>query len=83
MKFAFLDSNIGAFIDLLETIGDTNVIATPRLMVLNKHRAEILIGAELGYVSTSTTETATTQSVNFLEVGAPAASCGPSSPTTV
>jgi type IV pilus assembly protein PilQ len=70
LKFAFLDSNLGAFLDALETIGDTNVVARPNLMVLNKQRAEILIGSELGYVSTSQTETSTTQSVNFLEVGA-------------
>jgi type IV pilus assembly protein PilQ len=38
-------------------------------MCLNKHRAEILIGSELGYVSTTQTETSTTQSVEFLEVG--------------
>ena len=69
LKFGFLDSSLGAFISALETIGDTNVIATPRLMVINKHRAEILIGEELGYVSTTQTETSTTQSVEFLEVG--------------
>ena len=27
LKFGFLDSNLGAFLDALETIGDTNVIA--------------------------------------------------------
>jgi len=70
LKFGFLDSSLGAFLNALETIGDTNVIATPRLMVLNKHRAEILIGEELGYVSTTMTETSTSQSVEFLEVGA-------------
>ena len=43
----------------LETIGDTNVISTPRLLTLNKQRAEILIGSELGYVSTTVTETIT------------------------
>ncbi len=69
LAFAFLDSNLGAFIDALETIGDTNVIATPRLMCLNKQRAEILIGAELGYVSTTVTQTQSTQSVQFLRVG--------------
>jgi type IV pilus assembly protein PilQ len=70
LKFGFLDSSLGVFLDALESIGDTNVIATPRLMVLNKQRAEILIGEELGYVSTTMTETSTTQSVEFLEVGA-------------
>jgi type IV pilus assembly protein PilQ len=69
LKFAFLDENLGAFLDALETIGDLNVIATPRLMVLNKHRAEIQIGESKGYVSTTQTETATTQSVEFLELG--------------
>jgi len=70
LKFGFLDSSLGAFLNALESIGDTNVIATPRLMVLNKHRAEILIGKELGYVSTTFMETSSSQSVDFLEVGA-------------
>lgn len=70
LKFGYLDSNVGAFVDALETISDTNVIATPRLMVLNKHRAEILIGEKTGYISTTVTETSSTQSVDFLETGA-------------
>lgn len=69
MTVAFLDSSLGAFLEALETIGETNVISTPRLTCLNKQRAEILIGAELGYVSTTVTETAATQTVEFLEVG--------------
>jgi len=70
LKFGFLDSSLGVFLDALESVGDTNVIATPRLMALNKHRAEILIGEELGYVSTAMRQTSTSQSVEFLEVGA-------------
>jgi len=69
LKFAYLDSSLGAFIKALETIGDTSVIATPRVMVLNKQRAEVLIGGQLGYVNTTVTETTATQSVEFLEVG--------------
>ena len=69
MKIGFLDSSAAVLVEALETVGDTNVIASPRLLVLNKHRAEILIGSQLGYVSTTVTETATTQSVEFLEVG--------------
>jgi type IV pilus assembly protein PilQ len=70
LKFGYLDGNLGAFIQAVEKVGDTNVIARPRLMVLNKHRAEILIGEKKGYVSTTVTETASSQSVEFLEVGA-------------
>jgi type IV pilus assembly protein PilQ len=69
LKVGFLDTSISAFVQALETVGDTNVIAAPRLMCLNKQRAEILIGSQLGYVSTTITETSATQSVEFLEVG--------------
>jgi type IV pilus assembly protein PilQ len=69
LKFAFLDGSTSAFVKALETIGDTDVISTPRLLTLNKQRAEILIGAELGYVSTTVTETTATQNVEFLQVG--------------
>jgi type IV pilus assembly protein PilQ len=70
LKFGFLDSSLSTFLSALESIGDTNVIATPRVMVLNKHRAEIQIGEEKGYVSLTTTETSSTQSVEFLKLGA-------------
>jgi len=69
MNVGFLDSSLAAFVNALEEVGDTNVIVTPRILCVNKHRAEIHIGEELGYVSTSQTETSTTQSVEFLEVG--------------
>ena len=69
LKFGFLDSSLGLFISALETVGDTNVVASPHLMCLNKQRAEILIGSQLGYVNTTVTETSSTQSVSFLEVG--------------
>jgi len=69
LKVGFLDSSLAVFMDALETIGDTNVIASPRLTCLNRQRAEILIGSKLGYVSTTVTETAATQSIQFLDVG--------------
>jgi type IV pilus assembly protein PilQ len=69
LKFGFLDSSLALFIDALETIGDTNVVASPRVTCLNKQRAEIQIGEELGYVSTTVTETSSTQSINFLDTG--------------
>jgi len=69
VKFGFLDSSLSMFIDALETIGDANVIASPRLMCLNKQRAEIHIGSEEGYISTTVTENAATETVEFLELG--------------
>ncbi len=69
LQFAFLDTNLGAFIDALESIQDTNVIATPRVLVLNKHRAEVQIGKSDGYINSTVTETSTSQSVAFLDTG--------------
>ncbi len=70
LKFGFLDSTLGAFLDALETVGDTNVVANPRLMVMNKQRADIQIGEQKGYLSTTVTETSSTQKVEFLNIGA-------------
>lgn len=69
LKFGFLDSSVNLFLDALETVGETHVISSPRLMCLNKQRAEIHIGEERGYISTTVTETAATQTVEFLELG--------------
>lgn len=69
LTFGFLDSTLGAFLTAVETVGDTHVIATPRVVCLDKQRAEILIGSQLGYISSTVTETSTAQNVNFLEVG--------------
>ena len=69
LKFGYLNSSLSTFIDALENVGETNIVASPRLMCLNKQQAEILIGSELGFVNTTVTQTAATQSVEFLEVG--------------
>jgi type IV pilus assembly protein PilQ len=69
LKFGYLDGNVSAFLDALESVGEADIIATPRLMCVNRQRAEILIGSQLGYVSTTQTETSSTQNVEFLEVG--------------
>jgi len=53
----------------LEKKGDVKTLATPRLMVLNGKPAKILIGGRIGYYLTTTTETSTMQSVEFLDIG--------------
>ncbi|HUT95187.1 MAG TPA: secretin and TonB N-terminal domain-containing protein [Thermoguttaceae bacterium] len=70
LAVAFMDSNLGAFLDALEELNETNVIASPRLMVINKHRAEIQIGREQGYVgNTVQTSTSTTGGIEMLKTG--------------
>jgi type IV pilus assembly protein PilQ len=69
LTFGYVDSSIANLVAALETIGETNVVAAPRLLCLNKQRAEIQIGEQLGYVSTTVTETSSTQSIQFLDTG--------------
>jgi type IV pilus assembly protein PilQ len=69
LNFGFVDDSLTNLITALETIGETNVVASPRLLCLNKQRAEIQIGSSLGYVSTTVTETSSTQAIQFLDVG--------------
>src|SRR5690606_38396753 len=69
LRFGFLGASTAVFTNAPETIGETNVVAAPRVLCLNKQPAEILIGSQLGYVSTTVTENASTQSIEFLELG--------------
>jgi type IV pilus assembly protein PilQ len=70
LTFAFLDGNLGGFLTALEELNETNVVATPRLMVMNKQRAEVQIGHSTGYVSATTqTETSTSSQMQTLDTG--------------
>lgn len=69
VKFGWVGSNTTAFIRALETVGETKVLASPRLLVLNKQRAEIQLGDRLGYQTATQTQTSTVQQVQFMDVG--------------
>ena len=69
LKFGFVDKSTTGFIRALETLGETKVLACPRLLVLNKQRAEIHLGDRLGYATTTQTQTSTIQKVEFQDIG--------------
>ncbi len=69
LKAGIVTNNVAAFIRALDSVTDTVVLANPKLMVLNRQRAEVLIGKKVGYLSTTATSTATTQTVEFLDTG--------------
>lgn len=63
-----------AIFDLLRTIGDTKILSSPRIMVLNNQEAKILVGTKDAYITSTTSQggtgtTVTSQSVNFVDVG--------------
>lgn len=59
--------------EFLQIFGETKVLSSPRILVLNNHEAKILVGTKDVYVTSSVSEigesAVTTQEVNFVDVG--------------
>ena len=68
-KIGFINGSVAAFITALDSVNDTTVVANPKLLVLNRQKADLLVGNKDGYISTTQTETSTTTTVEFLETG--------------
>jgi type IV pilus assembly protein PilQ len=68
-KVGIVTDEISVFLKLLDEVTDTTVLARPKVMALNRQRAEVLVGARVGYLSTTATQTTTTQTVQFLDTG--------------
>jgi len=62
-----------AIMDILRTIGDTKILSSPRIMVLNNQEAKILVGTKDAYITSTVTQTegnaVTAETVNFVETG--------------
>jgi type IV pilus assembly protein PilQ len=69
LKIGFISDDISVFLRVLDEVTDFTTLARPKVMALNRQRAEVLVGARVGYLSTTSTETTTTQSVQFLDTG--------------
>jgi general secretion pathway protein D len=69
IKYGWTGGNVTGFISALQTRGETKVLATPRILVLNKQPAEIHVGENLGYQTSTVSQTSTTQTVQFMSVG--------------
>lgn len=69
IKVGVVSDDVAVFLRMLDSVTDTTVLARPRVMALNRQRAQILIGKRVGYLTSTTTQTSTTQSVEFLDSG--------------
>jgi type IV pilus assembly protein PilQ len=69
IKIGLVTHSVSAFIKALESVTDTTVLANPKVLVLNRQKADLLVGEKLGYLSSTATDTSTTQTVEFLEIG--------------
>lgn len=69
LHIGLVGDDVAAFIEAVERVTDATILASPRVLAVDRQRAEIIIGAKLGYRTATTTETATTEEVEFLDVG--------------
>ena len=63
-----------ALLQALKTVGETNILSSPRITALNNQEARILVGSQEPYVTTTTTTpasgpTTTAESISFIDVG--------------
>ncbi|MFN0136910.1 MAG: hypothetical protein ACKVS9_12430 [Phycisphaerae bacterium] len=68
-RFGIIRNGVSAFIRALESVTDTTVLANPKVIALNRQEAEVIVGRRDGYLTTTVTQTAAIQSVEFLETG--------------
>ncbi|MCA9245288.1 MAG: hypothetical protein KDA32_15130, partial [Phycisphaerales bacterium] len=69
LRIGVLKDNFGAFIRALEEVTDVVVVANPKVLALNRQESTVLVGRRDGYITTTVTETAAVQTVEFLETG--------------
>jgi type IV pilus assembly protein PilQ len=69
LKLGLVKNNVGLFINALEGVTDTVVMANPKVLVLNKQKGEVHVGSEQGYRTTVTSEVLAAEDVKFLETG--------------
>ncbi len=72
LRIGVSSGDMRAFLTALETVTDTTVLATPKILTVNKQEGYVLIGTKLGYRSSTTISTggvATEGEVNFLQTG--------------
>lgn len=68
-QMGIITNDISVFVQALETVEDVNVLSNPKVLALNKHRAEVIVGERLGYRTTTTTATSEVENIEFLDTG--------------
>ncbi|MBY0308822.1 MAG: hypothetical protein K2Q09_08780, partial [Phycisphaerales bacterium] len=68
-KAGLISNNVAVFLRLLDEVSDTTVLAHPKLLTLNRQPSRVLVGRRVAYLSTTATDTSTTQTVQYLATG--------------
>jgi type IV pilus assembly protein PilQ len=69
LTFGLITNNVAMFIRALEEIVDLTIVANPKVLAVNEQLGRVIVGREDGYLTTTVTETAAIQTVEFIETG--------------
>ncbi len=69
LKMGVVSNDVAVFLQMLDQVKNTTVLARPTVTVLNRQKAQVNIGAKVGYLSTTQTQTSTTQEVQYIDTG--------------
>ncbi|MGE4198800.1 MAG: hypothetical protein AB7G11_16960, partial [Phycisphaerales bacterium] len=68
-KVGIIADDISIFLKLLDQVTNTTILSNPKILALNRQPSRVLVGRRVGYLSTTSTDTSTTQTVEFLDTG--------------
>ncbi len=69
LKVGIVSNDVAVFMRVLDEVTDTTILSNPKILALNRQPSRVLVGRKVGYLQTTSTDTATTQSVEFLDTG--------------
>jgi type IV pilus assembly protein PilQ len=69
LKIGVVDNDVAVFMRVLDEVTDSTILSNPKILTLNRMASRVLVGRKVGYLSTTSTDTSTTQSVQFLDTG--------------
>jgi type II secretory pathway component GspD/PulD (secretin) len=64
-----LTNNVSVFVQALESVTNTTVLANPKVLSLDKQKGYVHVGRSDGYQTTTVSSTTSTQTVQFLDSG--------------
>lgn len=67
--FRLNGTDLTSVVDVLKSTTDTKTLASPKVTVINGQKSRMQVGGQIGYLMTTTTQTSSLQSVQFLEYG--------------
>lgn len=68
-KLGVIRDDFSVFLKLLDEVSDTTILSNPKILAINRAPARIQVGFNIGFLNTTSTETSSTQTVDFLETG--------------